>query len=129
MKKIVLTLFVGIIIIISLKAQHEPLKVELIKINNQYLKHSDNGEIEFSFYIYNIKSENQAKNLEKYIRGYRGVIEFNLIRNEEKNAYLATGRYYEYANLNYFKYLFQLINVSEVFQDNSWKLLENFNTL
>lgn len=110
-------------------AQNASLKAEMIKTDNQYLKTLPDGKVECAFYLQGIKTNVQAANLEKYIRGYRGVEEFNLIFDDAKNTYKARGIFYNQANWAYFKYLFKIINVEQVFKDNEWKNLEQINHL
>lgn len=108
-------------------AQNASLKVEMVKKDNQYLRTLPDGKVECAFYLQGIKSNIQASNLEKYIRGYRGVEEFNLIFDDTKNSYKAVGIFYNQADWSYFKYLFKIIQVEQVFKDNEWKNLEQVN--
>jgi len=128
MKTIILSLIMLVMVSFTM-AQTATLKAEMIKINDQYLKKLPDGKVECAFYLQGIQSNIQAANLEKYIRGYRGVEEFNLIFDNAKNAYKAQGTFYNQANWNYFKYLFKLIKVEQVNIDNQWKNLEQINTL
>lgn len=111
------------------QSQNAVLKAELIKEGNQFFKTLNNGNVEFSFYLQGIQSKTQADNLEKYIRGYRGVEEFNLIFDAAKNQYKAVGTFYSSANWSYFKYMFKLMKVEQVFKDKQWNSLEQINNL
>lgn len=110
-------------------SQNSVLKAELIKENNQYFKTLNNGSVEFSFYLQGIQSKTQADNLEKYIRGYRGVEEFNLVFDAAKNEYKANGIFYSSANWSYFKYMFKIMKVDQVLKENQWNSLEQINNL
>ncbi len=110
-------------------SQNAALKAELIKERNQYYKILPNGNVEFSFYLQGIQSKTQADNLEKYIRGYRGVEEFNLTFDATKNEYKAIGTFYSSANWSYFKYMFKIMKVEQVLKDNQWNSLDQINNL
>ncbi|NSW44829.1 MAG: hypothetical protein HPY79_03250 [Bacteroidales bacterium] len=127
--KTVFSIFILLLMANIATAQNALLKAEMIKMDNQYLKTLPDGKVECAFYLHGIQSNTQAANLEKYIRGYRGVEEFNLIFDNAKNAYKAQGTFYNQANWNYFKYLFKLIKVEQVNIDNQWKNLEQINNL
>lgn len=130
MKTLALLFFIcAILLANSVKSQTTALKAELIKESNQFFKTLPDGQIEFSFYLQGIQSEIQAQNLEKYIRAYRGVEEFNMSFDSQKNKYKAIGTFYNQANWSYFKYMFKIIKVEEVFKDNQWKPLEQINNL
>lgn len=116
------------LVVIFAYSQEQALKVEFLKTDNYYLKTLNDGKKECVFLIDGIKSQKQAESLQNYIRGYRGVQEFNLIK-EASGKYKASGIYYSFANAAYFKYLFQLINVDKVFLNNEWIKLEQLNTL
>jgi len=119
----------AILIAYSAKSQTNVLKAELIKENNQYYKTLSNGLFEFSFYLQGIQSETQAQNIEKYIRGYRGVEEFNIAYDPQKSEYKATGTFYRQADWSYFKYMFKLMKVEQVYKENQWKSLDQINNL
>ena len=128
MKTVFLILFLVVMTNFAM-AQNATLKAELVKTDNQYLKTLPDGKVECAFYLQGIKSNVQAANLEKYIRGYRGVEEFNLIFDNAKDTYKAVGIFYNQADWSYFKYLFKIIHVEQVFKDNEWKNLEQINHL
>lgn len=128
MKTVFLILFLVITANFAM-TQNASLKAEMVKTDNQYLKALSDGKVECAFYLLGIKSNAQAANLEKYIRGYRGVEEFNLIFDDAKNTYKAVGVFYNQADWSYFKYLFKIIQVEQVFKDNEWKNLEQINNL
>ncbi len=107
----------------------QSLKVELIKEENHYVKTLDDGKVSCNFYITGIQSEQQAKNLEKYIQGYRGVENFSLTFDSSSSKYLAQGLFYKFADVNYFKYLFTIMKVEQVFKDNTWIKIEQLNNL
>ncbi len=109
-------------------AQQSTLKVEFIKTDNQYLKTLDDGKKECSFYIEGITSSEKATEIENYIRGYRGVEQFNLFQQND-GRYIANGIFYSFANAQYFKYLFGLLKVQTVIINNQAISLEQFNTL
>jgi|GEM_PF-6798610 hypothetical protein len=124
----ILYLLTTMVFCINLYGQNHSLKVEFIKTDNEYLKVLNDGKKSCSFFIEGIKSQKQAENLENYIRGYRGVEQFNIIKNTD-GKYKAEGIFYSFANAQYFKYLFQLINVEKVYINNQWINVEQFNNL
>jgi hypothetical protein len=128
MKRIKLvSLFLVLLIANQLTAQS--LKVELIKEDNHYVKTLTDGKVECNFYVVGVQSEPQAKNLEKYVQGFRGVEHFTLTFDNTTSKYLAQGLFYQNADIKYFKYLFSIMKVEQVFKDNSWIKLEQFNNL
>lgn len=130
MRALISILFISVMMIaFSAKSQTNALKVKLIKKNNQYYEILSTSQVEFSFYLVGIQSENQARNIEKYIRGYRGVEEFNIVYDPQKSEYKAIGTFYRFANWNYFKYMFKLIKVEQVYIENQWKSLDQIITL
>ena len=109
-------------------AQNSKLTIEFIKTGNEYLKTLDDGRKECSFYIKGIASKNKAEEIQNYIRGYRGVEQFNLF--ELPNGYyIANGIFYSFANAQYFKNLFKLLNAEKIIINNQQLTIEEFNTL
>ncbi len=113
---------------VSIIGQKHYLKVEFIKTENEYLKTLNDGKKTCSFYIDGITSQKQAESLQNYIRSYRGVEQFNIIK-ESNGKYRGEGIFYSFANAQYFKYLFQLINVEKIYLNNQWINVEHFNNL
>lgn len=127
-KKILFLIAMVIVPSLCLFAQKHVLKVEFIKTDSEYLKVQNDGNKACSFYIDGIKSKKQAESIENYIRGYRGVMQFNLT-TDTNGRYKATGIFYSFANAQYFKYLFELINVEKVYINNQWINVEQLNTI
>ncbi|MCX7861610.1 MAG: hypothetical protein N2449_01285 [Bacteroidales bacterium] len=130
MKKLKFNIFVVMLVFLTsaLWGQEGPLKIEFIKSDNNYLKTLPDGKKECAFFIDGIKSQKQAEALQNYIKGYRGVEQFNLTKDVD-GKYKASGIFYSFANASYFKYLFQLIKVEKIFINNQWINIEQFNTL
>lgn len=93
--------------------------------NKPYIKELNNGNKSIEFYIYGIQEDKEAKNIENYIKGYRGVESFTIVK--ENTTYKAEGTFYIYANDLYFKNLFKLININEIKTNNSTINIDNFN--
>jgi len=108
-----------------LNAQNSGLSVSLTKTNGNIYSINDVGKHLISFEIFGIEDQKQADNLLKYIRGYRGVEEFNLQRIAGENKWKAEGVFYGFADIAYFKGLFKIMKVTEVFQDNIKTSIDN----
>lgn len=109
----------------SSKAQTDGLSISITKTNNSLYAVNEVGKHTLNFDVTGITSQRQADNLLKFVRSYRGVEEFNLIKTEGTNSWKASGIFYEYAEMPYFKNLFKLMKVTEVYQDNVKTTIEN----
>ncbi len=110
----VLFLFIGK----NTTAQTNGLSVKLTKTAGSIYTSNNNGKHLLSFEISGIESQKHADNLIKFIRGYRGVEEFNMLPISGSNKWQANGIFYEYSDIPYFKNLFKIIKVTEAIQDN-----------
>lgn len=117
----VLFLFVGK----STIAQNSGLSVKLTKTAGSIFTSNSNGKHLLSFEISGIENQKHADNLIKFIRGYRGVEEFNMQPINGTSKWQASGIFYEYSDMPYFKNLFKIMKVTEAVQDNITTSIEN----
>ena len=126
--KVFLLAFLALILSINFTAfaQENGLRLSLTKTNNSIYSISDNGKHVLNFEISGIESQKEADNLLKFIRSYRGVEEFNLIKIVgTSDKYTGSGVFYEYAEMPYFKNLFKVMKVTEVTQNNEKTTIDN----
>ncbi|NCO56146.1 MAG: hypothetical protein GW876_12210, partial [Bacteroidetes bacterium] len=112
----------SILILFSAKnifAQNNSLTVKINKISNDFYSVNEQDKHLVSFEIIGIKSNKQAENLLKSVRGYRGVENFNLSQISETNNWQATAVFYKYAKEDYFKYFFKFMKVNELIIDSN----------
>jgi len=126
--KTIFVLMISLLFFSTVTGQNNKLRITFLKTENEYLKTLADGKKECSFIIEGIKSDKQAKALENYIRGYRGIEIFSLTK-EIDGKYKAWGVFYSFADAQYFKNLFKLIEVDKVRINNEWINIENFKTL
>jgi hypothetical protein len=117
----VLFLFTGKSII----AQNNTLCAKLTKTSGNIYTISNNGKHLISFEISGIENQKHADNLIKFVRGYRGVEEFNIQQINGTNSWQASGIFYEFADLNYFINIFKLMKIQDVIQDGIKISIEN----
>ncbi|MCX7954746.1 MAG: hypothetical protein N3A01_06100 [Bacteroidales bacterium] len=86
-----------------------------------------NGSKTFECYLYGIESEKQAVNIENFIKGYRGVENFTITK--ENGLYKVHGTFYMYANNLYFKNLFKIMNINKIKHNNTFINIDEFNFL
>jgi hypothetical protein len=127
MKTRILFLFAAVIFAFgnNSMAQNGTMSISLTKSNGKIYTINETGKHLLSFEITGIQNASHAENIEKYVSGYRGVEEFNLVQISGTNKWKGEGTFYEYADLTYFKNLFKLIKVTEVIQDNVKTSIEN----
>ena len=106
-------------------SQNDGLSISITKVNNSIYSINDAGKHIMDFEVNGITSQRQADNLLKFVRSYRGVEEFNLIKSGTSNSWKASGIFYEYAEMPYFKNLFKIMKVTEVVQDNVKTTVDN----
>lgn len=120
MKK--LMFIISFLIFIAFVAKSQNLIAEFK--STPYIKELDNGKKTIEFYIHGIQNEKEARNIENYIKAYRGVEKFTITK--ENSIYKAEGTFYKYANNLYFKNLFKLINISKIKYNNSFTYTDDF---
>ena len=106
-------------------AQTTGLSVKLTKTSGSIFTSNTNGKHILSFEISGIESQKHADNLIKFIRGYRGVEEFNMLPISGSNKWQASGIFYEYSDIAYFKNLFKIMKVTEAVKDNIVTSIDN----
>jgi len=110
---------------IQLSAQNNGLSVSLTKANGSIFSTNGVGKHILSFEISGIESPKQVENLLKYVRGYRGVEEFNIQPIEGTGKWMANGTFYEFSDMAYFKNLFKIMKVTEVFENSQKTTIDN----
>ena len=109
----------------SIFAQNNGLCAKVTKTSGNIYTISNNGKHLISFEISGIENQKHADNLMKYIRGYRGVEEFNIQLITGTNNWQASGAFYEFAEIEYFKNVFKLMKITDVIQDGVKISVEN----
>jgi hypothetical protein len=110
---------------IHLFAQNSGLSVSLTKTNGNIFSTNSVGKHILNFEITGIESANQVENLLKYVRGFRGVEEFNIQPIEGANKWVASGTFYEFSDVAYFKNLFKIMKVTEIIENSQKTTIDN----
>ncbi|MBI5541263.1 MAG: hypothetical protein HY951_14450 [Bacteroidia bacterium] len=111
----------------SIIAQNIGLTAKISKTEGSIFTSNNNGKHLLSFEISGIENQKHADNLIKFIRGYRGVEEFNMIPIAGTSNWQASGIFYEFSDIPYFKNMFKLMKVSQLVIDNVNSDVDNLN--
>lgn len=87
------------------------------------------GSKEISFIITGFTSEEDALQTEQFFRTFRGVESCSFVYDYTNKSCSCTGRFYKYANKNYFSFLFSSAGIPYAEIDNQTIPIEELKNL
>jgi len=111
--KAIITLFC-LFLLSNAYSQKNKLSVIISKDSSRFYTVNEQGKHVLDFVLNGITDNNEADNILKVLKNYRGVESFSLEKMSNNSSFHAHGVLYKYAVEDYYKFFFKKINVTEL---------------